>query len=81
MRGRGINATTSRRTRDNRGGGKSNGNDNVDGKCCVPPSRDLAMTALVLTAETMVPLIADNANGGNGNVAIVKSIFLRRGVG
>ena len=45
------------------------------------PSRDLVTTALVLTAEAVAALIADDANGGNGNVAIVKSIFLRRGVG
>ena len=38
MRGGGINATTSRRTRDNRGGGKRDGDG--DGECRAPPSRD-----------------------------------------
>ena len=71
MRGRGINATTSRRTRDNRGGGKSNGNDNVDGKCCVPPSRDLAMTALVLVAVAVAALIVNDTDGGTGGITII----------
>jgi hypothetical protein len=55
MRGRGINATTSHRTRDYRGGGKSDGNGDGDddGECRAPPSWDLAATALVLTARTL----------------------------
>jgi hypothetical protein len=48
MRGGGINATTSRQTRDYRGGGKSDGNSNGGGECRAPPSRDLVATALVL---------------------------------
>ena len=65
--------------RDNRGG--SNGNSDGNRKCCAPPSQDLTTTALVLMAEAVAVLIADYANGGNGGVAIVSSIFLRRGMG
>jgi hypothetical protein len=65
MRGGGIDATTSRQTRDNHGGGESNGDGDGDRKCHAPPSRDLAATVLVLAAEAAAALIADNANGGN----------------
>ncbi len=41
-----------------------------------PPSRDLAATALALTAEAAAALIADNADGGNSGVAIVGSASL-----
>ncbi len=41
-----------------------------------PPSRDLAATALALTAEAAAALIADDANGGNSNVTIVGSASL-----
>jgi hypothetical protein len=51
MRGGGINTTTSRQTRDCRGGGKIDGDGDGDGKCHATPSRDLAATALVLVAE------------------------------
>jgi len=68
MRGGGINATTSRRTRDYRG-------------CRTPPSRDLAATALVIPAEAAAALIADNANGGNSGVTIVSSASLTAGGG
>ena len=51
MRGGGINTTTSRRTRDYRGGGKSDGDGNGDRECRTPPSWDLAVTALVLAAK------------------------------
>jgi hypothetical protein len=71
MRGGGINATTSRRTRDNRGGGKSDGDGNGNGECRAPLSRDLTATALVFAAEAAAALIADDANGGNSDVAIV----------
>ena len=81
MRGRGINVTTSRRTRDYRGGGKSNGDGDGDGECRAPPSRDLTATALVLAAEAAVALIADNANDGNSGVAIVGSASLAAGGG
>ena len=81
MRGGGINATTSHRTRDYRGGGKSDGNGDGEGECRVPPSRDLAATALVLAAEAATPLIADDANAGNSGVAIVGSASLAAGGG
>ncbi len=81
MRGGGINTTTSRRTRDYRGGGKSDGDGNGDGECRTPPSWDLAVTALVLAAEVLAALIADNANGGSSGVAIVGSASLAAGVG
>jgi hypothetical protein len=74
-------ATTSRQRRDDRGGGKSNGNGDGKRECRVPPSRDLAATALVLTAEAEAALIADDANGGNSSVAIVGSTSLAVGVG
>ena len=76
MRGGGINAKTSRQTRDYHGG-KSN--DNGNGECRAPPSRDLAATALVLAAEAAAVLIADDANGGNSGVAIVGSASLAAG--
>ena len=76
MRGGGINTTTSRRTRDYRGGGKSDGDGNGDGECRTPPSWDLAATALVLAAEAAAALIADDADGGNSSVAIVGSMSL-----
>ena len=76
MRGGGINVTTSRRTRDYRGGGKSGGDGNGDGECRAPPSRDLAATALVLTAEAAAALVAVDANGSNSGVAIVGSTSL-----
>ena len=76
MRGGGINATTSRQTRDYRAGGKSHDNGDGDGECRAPPSRDLAATALVLAAEAAAALIADNANGAKSGVAIVGSASL-----
>ena len=79
MRGGGINTTTSRRTRDYRGGGKSDGDGNGDGECRTPPSWDLAATALVLAAEAAAALIADDADGGNSGVAIVGSASLVAG--
>jgi len=77
MRGGGINATTSRRTRDYRGGSKGVGND--DRECRAPPSRDLEATAPVLAAEAAAALIADNAIGGNSGVAIIGSASLAAG--
>jgi hypothetical protein len=77
MRGGGINATTSRRTRNYRSGSK--GNDNGDRECRAPPSRDLAATALVLAAEAAAALIADDAIGSNSGVAIVGSTSLAAG--
>ena len=77
MRGGGINATTSRRTRDYRGGSKGNGNG--DRECRAPPSRDLAATALVLAAEAAAALIVDDAIGGNSGVAIIGSASLTAG--
>ncbi len=79
MRGRGINATTSRRTRDYRGGGKSGGDG--DGECCVPPSRDLVATALVLADEAAAVLITDDADGGNSCFPIIGSMSLVAGGG
>ena len=79
MRGGGINATTSRRTREYQGGGKSDGDGDGDGECRTPPSWDLAATALVLRAEASAALIADDANGGNSGVAIVGSTSLAAG--
>jgi len=79
MRGGCINATTSHRTRDYRGGSKGNGDG--DRECRVPPSRDLAATALILAAEAAAALIADNAIGGNSGVAIVGSASLAAGGG
>ena len=79
MRGGGINAKTSRQTRDYCGGGKSNGDG--DGECRAPPSRDLAAAALVLMAEAVAALIADDADGGNSGVAIVGSASLVAGGG
>ena len=81
MRGGGINATTSCRTRDYCGGGKSNGDGNGNEECRAPPSRDLTATALVLAAEAAVALIADNADGGNSSDAIVGSASLAAGGG
>ena len=81
MRGGGINTTTSRRTRDYRGGSKSDGNGNGDGECRTPPSWDLAATALVLAAEAAAALIADNADGDNSVVTIVGSASLAAGGG
>jgi hypothetical protein len=76
MRGGGINATTSRQTRDYQAGGKSHANGDGDGECRAPPSRDLAATALVLAAEAAAALIADNADGAKSGVAIVGSASL-----
>ena len=81
MRGGGINATASRQTRDYRGGSKSDGNGDGNGACHVPPSWDLAVTALVLAAEAAATLIANNTNGGNSGVAIVSSASLAAGGG
>jgi hypothetical protein len=81
MRGGGINATTSRQTRDYRGGSKSDGNGDGNGACRVPPSWDLAVTALVLAAEAAATLIANHANGGNSDFAIVSSASLVAGGG
>ena len=82
-RGGGIDGTTSRQTRDFCGGGESNGdsNGNGDGKCRAPLSRNLAATALVLTAEAAAALIADDADGGNSGVAIVGRASLAEGAG
>jgi hypothetical protein len=41
----------------------------------------LAATALVLRAEALAALIADDANGGNSGVAIVGSASLMAGDG
>jgi hypothetical protein len=81
MRGGGINTTTSRRTRDYRGGSKRDGNGNGDRECRTPPSWDLAATALVLAAEAAAALIADNADGDNSVVTIVGSASLAAGGG
>ena len=80
MRGGGINATISRRTRDYRGGAKSNGEGDGNG---IPRAaiRDLAATALVLAAKASAALIADDADGGNIGVAIVGSASLVAGGG
>ena len=81
MRGGGINATTSRQTRDCCGGGKSDGDGDGDRECHTPPSRDLAETALVLAAEAVATLIADDADGSNSGVAIIGSASLAAGGG
>jgi hypothetical protein len=47
----------------------------------VPPSRDLAATALALAAEAVAVLFADDADGGNSGVAIVGSASLVAGGG
>jgi hypothetical protein len=47
----------------------------------MPPSWDLAATALALAAEAAAALIADNANGGNSGVAIIGSASLAAGGG
>ncbi len=78
MRGGGINATTSRRTRDYRSGGKSNSGGDGDGECRAPPSR---ANALVLMAEAVAKLIADNTDGGNSGVTIIGSVSLTAGGG
>ena len=80
-RGGGIDATTSRQTRDFCGSGESNGDGDGDGKCRAPLSRNLAVTALVLTAEAAVALIVDDADGGNSGVAIVGRASLAAGGG
>ena len=74
-------ATTSRQTRDFCSSGESNGDSNGDGdgKCRAPLSRNLAVTALVLTAEAAVALIVDDADGGNSGVAIVGRASLEAG--
>ena len=79
MRGGGINATTSHRTRDYRGGSKGDGDGNRE--CRAPPSRDLAATALVLAAEAAAALIADDADGGNSGVDIIGRASLLAGGG
>ncbi len=81
MRGGGINATTSRRTRDYRGGGKRDGDGDGDGECRAPPSRDLGVTARVLAIQAVAALIADDADGGNSGVAIISSTSLVAGGG
>ena len=82
-RGGGIDALTSRQTRDFCGGGESNGDGDGDGdgKCRAPLSRNLAATALVLAAEAAAALIADDADGGNSGVAIVGRASLAAGGG
>jgi len=77
MRGGGINATTSRRTRGYHGGSK--GDVDGDRECRAPSSRDLVATALVLAAEAAAALIADNAIGGNSGVAIIGSVSFAAG--
>ena len=77
MRGGGINATTSLRTRDYRGGSK--GDSDGDRECHAPPSQDLVGTALVLAAVAAAVLIADDAIGGNSGVAIIGSASLAAG--
>ena len=77
MRGGGINTTTSRQTRDYRGGSKGNGDG--DRECRAPPLRDLAATALVLAAEAAAALIADDTIGSNSGVGIVGSVSLTAG--
>jgi len=79
MRGGGINTTTSHRTRDYRGGSKSDGDGN--GECRAPPSRDLMATALVLAAKAAATLIVDEANGGSSGVTIIGSASLAVGGG
>jgi hypothetical protein len=83
MRGGGINATTIRKTIDFCGCGKSNGDSDRDGngKCRTPLSQNLAATALVLAAEAVDTLIADDANGGNSGVTIVGRASLAAGGG
>jgi hypothetical protein len=56
---------------------KVDGNGNRE--CRTPPSRDLAATALVLTAEAAAALIADDAIGGNSGAAIIGSASLAAG--
>jgi hypothetical protein len=80
-RGGGIDAITSGQMRDNRGVSKSNGDGNGNKKCCAPPSRDLAVTALVLATEAAAPLIADDADSSNSGVAIIGSASLVVGGG
>ncbi len=46
-----------------------------------PPSRDLAATALALTAEAAAMLFADDANGGNSGVTIIGRASLGRVAG
>jgi hypothetical protein len=46
-----------------------------------PPSRDLAATALVLAAEAVGALIADDADASNSGVVIVGSASLAAGGG
>jgi len=48
----------------------------VTGNAVSPPSRDLATTILVLTAEAAAALIADDADGGKGGVANLISLFV-----
>ena len=81
MRGGGINTTTSRRTRDYRGGGKSDGDDNGDGECRTPPSWDLAATALVLVAEPAATLIAAMPMAATAVSPSSAARLLRQGVG
>ncbi len=47
----------------------------------MPPSRDLAATALALVAEAVAALIADDADGGNSSVPIIGSTSLVAGAG
>ena len=68
-RARGIDATASWQTRDNCGNSNGNGDGSGDGKCCAPPSRDLTTTALVLAADAVAALIADDANGCTSGVS------------
>ena len=74
----GVDATTSRRKRDDHG---SSGNCAGNRKCRAPLSQNLAATALVLAAEAAAALIADNADGGNIGVTIVGRASLTAGGG
>ncbi len=80
-RGGGINTTTIQQARDFCGGSESDGDGNGDGnrKCHAPLSPNLAATALVLVAEAVAVLIADDADGGNIGVTIVGSASLAAG--
>jgi len=75
--------TTSRQTRDARGGGESDGKGDGDGygKCRTPPSWDLAATALVPATQAGASLTANDADGGNSGVAIVGRASLAAGGG
>ncbi len=81
MRGGGINATTSRQTKDYHGGSKSNSDGDGNGECRAPPSRDFVAAALILAAEAAAALIATMPMAATAVSPSLAAHLLWRGVG